>query len=100
MPDRLEILTQDEYGEIYREDGTLMQRGTPLGKLRTIRLDNPVVIPGNVINEKIQSGEIRRPRYANALLTSPFNPDTQFINKKAVSCYALQFYFCNARKRK
>jgi len=84
-------LIQDDDGVLYTFDGRLITEFTAKGKLKTIRVQNPASLDSIVKDIEKYCSSI--PKYANAVLVSDFNPDTQFVkDEKAFSCYAIQFY--------
>ena len=90
---KLERLTQDEFG--YRQDGWRVFDGNirPAGKIITITVPNPCLDISSVIDEFAARDSVLIPKNANAYVASDFNGDTQHLRDgKPFSVYAIQFY--------
>ncbi|MBI2044783.1 hypothetical protein HYT23_01880 [Candidatus Pacearchaeota archaeon] len=102
---KLERLTQNEYGDLFANDGILNKRSTaadhkvimPCGKIRTIIFENPVNIEEEM-EKYAENYPASVPKSANAYLVSDFNGGTQKVfrddngKEHMLSVYAVQFY--------
>jgi len=99
--EKLEKLTRDELGRLYRADGGMIWIGhlTPKGKIKPLVVKNPCLDIADVIDEMARRDALFIPQGANAYLASDFSPDTQHARqdpegkKEMFSVYAIQFYF-------
>lgn len=96
---KLEKLTQDEEGYLFREDGTRIEKINRVGKLITLIVQNPEYIIDETIKEMAKSNSVLVPKIANAYLRSDFNGGSQHIRindstskESFYSTYAVQFY--------
>ena len=104
MAEELERLTQNEDGDIFRENGIRVNLFRadliPSGKLRTIVLKNPVDIKKE-IEKYVENYPSSVPEDANSYVASDFNGSTQHIRKDETgkeslySVFAIQFYHIN-----
>ena len=98
--EKLEKLTQDEEGILYKEGGEIVQRSYAVltGKIKTLVVSHPCMDISKVIDGLVERESVFIPRDANAYVTSDFSGETQHIRKskgqeKFYSVFAIQFYF-------
>ncbi len=95
---KLEQLTNDTMGFLYKADKTRLEEGEMTRVLRAgkplpILVKNPCLDISSVLDEMAEQDSALIPDGANAYVASDFNPDTQHIREgKAYSVYAVQFY--------
>ena len=105
---KLEQLTKDESGQLFRANKTPVRAKFLLhkGKIKTIVVPNPSHCISLIFDEMAERDSAFIPKGANAYVASKFNGDTQHVRKseesgeKIYSVYGIQFYYvCNSFSR-
>ena len=99
--DKLEKLTQDEFGTLHRSDSRVLRPEYAFlrGKISTLVVANPCFDISSVIDEMATMNSASIPSGANAYVASDFSGDTQHLRKngdgheKLYSVFAVQFYY-------
>ena len=101
---KLEKLTQDESGRLYRANGKVLSPEDAIhkGKIRTLVVANPCLDISNAIDEMTERKSFFIPEGANAYAASDFSGDTQHLRKsdlegreKFYCVFAVQFYYAS-----
>src|SRR3990167_5632677 len=94
--ERLEKLTQDEDGMLYRENGEIVKRSYAMlmGKIRPLVVSHPCMDISKIIDEMAEKDSVSIPKGANAYITSDFSGDTQHLRRLDGK---EKFYFVNSR---
>ncbi|MEK6863486.1 MAG: hypothetical protein AABW53_02205 [Nanoarchaeota archaeon] len=99
---KLERLTQGEFNEFFRVDGTLVESKyiIPVGKIDTIVVKNSAFGVAKALERMVENKSHFIPPLANAYVASEFNGSTQRVHRNEetgvehmYSVYAMQFYY-------